>query len=258
MSLTTRDVSGDDLIGELLSLADWELFLWPIQGTMWQDSSQTTLVTGDAQPVGFWQDLSGNGRHLSQATSDKRLVYLENGLSTGIPCVATDGLIDAMSIANSTGLGEDGPLHGFIPLGFNGANSTVTRIFLGGSSSNDFQLRISRSSDTPANAVSIARGGTGIVAGAAANFAARSPQLIEFGASGDANGWRVREGSTAAVTTSASAPSEPITQLNSQAGGNFADSLSYGGILITNAVLSGATLTRIRAILGELTNLTVA
>lgn len=45
----------------------------------WQDSARTTLVAADADPVGAIDDLSGNGRHLIQATAGSRLAYTAAG-----------------------------------------------------------------------------------------------------------------------------------------------------------------------------------
>ncbi len=49
------------------------LQLWlKADGTLWQDSARTTPATADSDPVGAWDDASGNGRHFTQATSGKR------------------------------------------------------------------------------------------------------------------------------------------------------------------------------------------
>lgn len=43
--------------------------------TLFQDSAGTTPVTASGQPIGKILDKSPNGRHLTQATSQKRLIY---------------------------------------------------------------------------------------------------------------------------------------------------------------------------------------
>jgi hypothetical protein len=40
--------------------------------TLFQDYTGSTPVTANSQPVGLWQDKSGNGNHISQNTSSKR------------------------------------------------------------------------------------------------------------------------------------------------------------------------------------------
>jgi len=54
----------------------------------------------DGDPVNAWNDLSGNARHLSQATSSKRAIYkvaVQNGLAGVLP----DGTDDVYTIANA-------------------------------------------------------------------------------------------------------------------------------------------------------------
>lgn len=54
-------------------------FMWLEAGQgFYQDSAGTTPATANADPLGLWQDQSGNGRHVSQATSGSRPVLLAN------------------------------------------------------------------------------------------------------------------------------------------------------------------------------------
>ncbi len=41
-------------------------------GTLWQDSGRTTPATSDGDPVGAWDDASGNGGHATQGTAGAR------------------------------------------------------------------------------------------------------------------------------------------------------------------------------------------
>jgi hypothetical protein len=59
--------------------------------TLFQDSGGTTPVTTDGQPVGLWQDKSGNGRHFFQATAGSRPTFRS---SAGINWVEFDGTND--------------------------------------------------------------------------------------------------------------------------------------------------------------------
>lgn len=59
--------------------------------TLFQNSNGTTPVTTDYNPVGYWGDKSGKGRHLTQETSDDRPVYL-SGDSKGISFSGYKGL----------------------------------------------------------------------------------------------------------------------------------------------------------------------
>ena len=51
--------------------------------TLFQNSNGTTAVTTDGNPVGYWGDKSGKGRHIIQATSGDRPIYY-SGNSKGI------------------------------------------------------------------------------------------------------------------------------------------------------------------------------
>ena len=59
--------------------------------TLWQDSAKTTPVAADGDPVGFVQDISGRGNHLSQATASRRPIYRAGG---GKPYLQFDNLDD--------------------------------------------------------------------------------------------------------------------------------------------------------------------
>jgi hypothetical protein len=55
--------------------ANGELGIWldaSDYSTLFQDSAGSTPVTANSQPVGLWQDKSGNGNHVTQASSGRR------------------------------------------------------------------------------------------------------------------------------------------------------------------------------------------
>jgi hypothetical protein len=62
--------------------------------TLWQDSGRTTPVTADADPVGAWDDKSGNTRHATQAVAGTRPLYktAQFGAKAGIDFVSSDFL----------------------------------------------------------------------------------------------------------------------------------------------------------------------
>jgi len=74
--------------------------------TLFQDSAGTTPVTTTTNPVGLWQDKSGNNNHVSQATSTNRPTYS----TTGHPNVLFNGtsqwLQNALQILNADGACE--------------------------------------------------------------------------------------------------------------------------------------------------------
>lgn len=75
------------------------LQLWlKADGQLWQDSALTTRATADGDPVGGWGDASGNGRHVTQATSTKRPT-LKLAVLSGKPVVRFDGVDDFLSVS---------------------------------------------------------------------------------------------------------------------------------------------------------------
>jgi hypothetical protein len=67
-------------------------------GTLWQDSARTTPATADGDPVGAWDDVSGNDRHLTQGTGASRPV-LKLAIQNGRPVVRFDGTNDFLTRA---------------------------------------------------------------------------------------------------------------------------------------------------------------
>ena len=76
-------------------------------GTLWQDSARTTAVASNADPVGAWDDKSGNGNHVLQATSGAKPTYSTTGINSG-PCLTFDGG-DALQLAAFVGGAETQP-----------------------------------------------------------------------------------------------------------------------------------------------------
>lgn len=64
--------------------------------TLFQDSAATTPITASGQPVGYMQDQSGNGRHLTQAVSADRPVYTVAG---GLKSLALNGTNQDLDVA---------------------------------------------------------------------------------------------------------------------------------------------------------------
>ena len=74
---------------DIAGLIGW----WATDGTLWQDSVATVPVGGDTQPVGRWDDASGGGRHLLQATGGFRPAFYTN-IQNGRAVVRFDGSDD--------------------------------------------------------------------------------------------------------------------------------------------------------------------
>lgn len=64
--------------------------------TLWQDSARTTQVASNNDPVGAWDDKSGNANHLLQATVGYRPLYKTNTLNSK-PTILGDGVDDFLT-----------------------------------------------------------------------------------------------------------------------------------------------------------------
>jgi hypothetical protein len=72
------------------------------QTKLFQLSNGTTAVTADADPIGYATDLSGNGKHATQATVNNRPLY-----KVGTPRALFDGSNDILSTAAIDFTGTD-------------------------------------------------------------------------------------------------------------------------------------------------------
>ncbi len=85
-----------EAVMDLLGAKCRALWLYDDPTTLWQNSDGTGAVSADTDPVGRVSDLSGNGKHLIQATSGNRPAY-----RTGAARVAFDGTNDYLSVASA-------------------------------------------------------------------------------------------------------------------------------------------------------------
>lgn len=82
-SLDPRNVSG--LVGWWDASASDSLF---------QNSDGTTAAAANGDPIGYWSDLSGNGRHMTQTTSNLRPSVITSGIN-GRRCVSVQSTANA-------------------------------------------------------------------------------------------------------------------------------------------------------------------
>ncbi len=76
--------------------------LWlPADGTLWQDSARTTPATADGDPVGAWDDNSGQGNNALQASSTQRPLY-KTGIQNSKPVLRFDGSNDRLQTSAFT------------------------------------------------------------------------------------------------------------------------------------------------------------
>lgn len=102
----------------LLNLQRWsplriggpsDLLIWLAarrDGTLFQDAAMTTPAVADLDPVGAWKDVSGNGRHVTQATAAARPI-LKPASVGGRRSLRFDGVDDVLATAAGLGLSGD-------------------------------------------------------------------------------------------------------------------------------------------------------
>lgn len=73
--------------------------------TLWQDSGRTTPAASDTDPVGAWDDKSGNGYHVIQATAGSRPT-LQTGELNSKSVIRFDGTDDSLRNAAFTDFGD--------------------------------------------------------------------------------------------------------------------------------------------------------
>lgn len=105
------------------SIADLQLWLDAsnISG-MRQLSDGTTSVSADADPVGYWPDLSGNNYHATQSTTNNRPT-LRTGVRNGRSVLRFDGTNDSYRVAS---LPLDATCSVFVAGQFNSATAPGT------------------------------------------------------------------------------------------------------------------------------------
>lgn len=114
------------------SVSGLKLWLKADAGTY--QSSGGSAATADADPVGEWQDQSGQGNHVTQATSSKRPT-LKLSILNSLPVVRFDGVDDYLSKTFSMSQ----PVTMFSVVSYN--NNTDLLFVFDGQSLNAFELR---------------------------------------------------------------------------------------------------------------------
>jgi hypothetical protein len=69
-----------------------------VASSLFQDTGGATPATADTNPVGRWNDLSGNGRNVTQATAGNRPI-LKTAIQNGRNVVRADGVDDVLTNA---------------------------------------------------------------------------------------------------------------------------------------------------------------
>lgn len=132
---------------------------------LWLDANDATTLTLVSGAVSQWNDKSGRGYNLSQATASQRPAYSSTGYNSAMPVVTFDGSNDILSASNGqTGIsnismfiamryvsatGED------LIFGFGQGGNTSRYLYTSGST----QGFAAFSNDVPSSSISIDAGG---------------------------------------------------------------------------------------------------
>jgi hypothetical protein len=191
--------------------------------TLFQDSARTTAASADADPIGGVTDKSGNGRHLSQSTSTKRLA-LKFAIQNGRVVVRGDGVDDFLQVAFAL----NQPVYIAAVLQqrswsagsrlWDGATSGTTQLLQAGTTPN------LRAQTTAAlNSASLAVGAFGII------------EVLYNGASSI-----LRVNNNADVTGDAGASNAGGLTLGNRGAGDAAAAVDFGEVVVLSAVPSDA------------------
>lgn len=94
LSLTSSATRPNDTPPDLPPGDFWALYDPSLRASLFQDVAMTVPVLADGDPVGAMRDLSGNGRHLLQATAAARPIYRHAG---NVSWLEGDGVDDMLT-----------------------------------------------------------------------------------------------------------------------------------------------------------------
>jgi len=222
----------------IATLAGW----WDasVSSSLAQLSTGGTAVSADSDPVGYWADLSGNGRNLTQSTTNNRPLY-KPGVLNGRPVIDFDGTNDSM-LASFT-LAQ--PITYFLVYRYDATITGGNPRVMDGATGNTMSFFGSTSSSL-----------MGLYAGSSADFLISMTQRTQFSITEiEANG-----ASTAIRLNGASVGFGSSNNIGSAAPngirlGAFSVSSSFGDVsfaevLIYSSVLAVSAARRIRSYLG--------
>lgn len=93
--------------------------------TLWQDDGRTTQVSADDDAIGAWDDKSGNGEHVTQATAANRPTY-KTGIVNSLPVVRCDGTNDKFTAS----IPQSDPVHIYAVLDTTRIASSTAKDFM--------------------------------------------------------------------------------------------------------------------------------
>lgn len=88
------------LSSPILSLSPYLWLSSRVPTSMWQDTGRTTQASANADVIGSWDDMSGNGRHFQQSDGTKKPT-LRTAQRNGKPVIRFDGVNDYLQCISS-------------------------------------------------------------------------------------------------------------------------------------------------------------
>jgi len=223
----------------IATLAGW----WDASVTSSLDQISTggTAVTADSDPVGRWADLSGNGRTLTQSTTNNRPVY-KTGVLNGKPVIDFDGENDSM-IASFT-LAQ--PITYFLVYRFDATVTTGNPRVFDGATGNSMSFFSSTGSTV-----------MGLFAGSSTDPLISMDQRTQFSvteiqANGDSTAVRLNGASVGFLSSSNPGAGAP----NGLRLGAFSQSSAFGNVsfaevLIYSSIIAESEARKVRSYLGK-------
>jgi hypothetical protein len=212
-------------------------------GSLYQDSAQTTAAASNGDPVGGWQDLSGNGRHVTQATSSKRPT-LSLSAQNGQAGIVFDGVDDTMA-SSAFNLSDGSVFVVYKPIALTSAFSTALSL-----NKNTGMIGIRETSKWYDYTLS------GALVESTGTAAVGSTVLISA-TSTTANSKLYVNGSVKATDTSATPPSK-TNGIALATNGTMWWNVMIAEILVYNSAFSDSQRQRIERSLGNLYGITVS
>lgn len=222
----------------IATLAGW----WDasVASSLAQLSTGETAVSADSDPVGYWADLSGNGRNLTQSTTNNRPFY-KPGVLNGKPVIDFDGTNDSL-LASFT-LAQ--PITYFLVYRYDATITTGNPRVMDGATGNSMSFFGSTSSTL-----------MGLFAGSSADPQISMTQRTQFSiteieANGASTAMRFNGASVGFASTNNIGSAAPGgIRLGAFSAATALGDVSFAEVLIYSSVLAGSAASRVRSYLG--------
>lgn len=180
MGLIGSKIIASSFLDALLLLRPDFVVMANVAGTVYENTALTNPVDQDGQQLAGWRDLTGNGRHLTQGTTNNQMIWSVGLFGSG----GGETVTSTVQYEQASPVTPSGIVHGFCVASYAG---DTTRRFLRGSSSgsgNRWSLRVS----TTNSYLELANTTDG---GVAVDNVAFTSGIIEYQIQSGANGYKL-------------------------------------------------------------------